>query len=155
MMKALRILSFLMVTSVLLTYMGCKPDDPPPPPVTDVQFDKLSKTWKINTVTLDGVDKTSDYTGFQLTFSGTKGTPPFNYTTSARPTLSPWKASGTWDFGAAPETQIIRDKGTADELAVTYAVTEATLTVSFTFNGAGYPARTSVVKGAWVYTFGL
>jgi len=155
MMKALRILSLLFVTSLLLTFMSCKKDDPDPPPVTDVQFDKLSKTWKINTVSLDGVDKTSDYTGFQLTFSGTKGTPPFNYATSGRPTLSPWKASGTWDFGAAPETQIIRDKGTADELSVTYAVTEATLTVSFTFNGAGYTARTGVVKGAWVYTFGL
>lgn len=140
---------------VLFTYANCGGDPPAPPPVTDVQFDKLNKTWKINTVSLDGVDKTSDYTGFQLTFSGTKGTPPFNYATTARPSLSPWPASGTWDFGAAPETQIIRDKGTADELSVTYAVTEATLTVSFTFNGTGYSARTEVVKGAWVYTFGL
>lgn len=158
MMKALRILSLLLVTSVLLTYTGCKNDDPPAPPVTDVQFDKLikGKPWKITTATLDGVDKTSDYTGFTLTFSGTKGTPPFNYATSGRPTLSPWKASGTWDFGAAPETQIIRDIGIpADVLPVTYAVTEATLTISFTFNGAGYPARTGVVKGAWVFTFGL
>ena len=155
MMKALRILSLLFVSSLLLTFLSCKKDDQATPPVTDVQFDKLSKTWKINTVSLDGVDKTSDYTGFQVTFSGTKGTPPFNYATSGRPTLSPWPASGTWDFGAAPETQIIRDKGTADELSVTYAVTEATLTISFTFNGTGYSARTGVVKGAWVYTFGL
>jgi len=155
MMKALRILSLLLVTSVLLTYMGCKKDDPEPPPVTDVQFDKLKKTWKINTVSLDGVDKTADYTGFQLTFGGTKGAPPFDYTTSGRPSLSPWPGSGKWDFGAAPETQIIRDKGTPDELAVTYAVTESTLTVSFTFNGTGYTARTGVVKGAWIYTFGL
>ncbi len=154
-MKALRILSLFAVVAVLLTYAGCKGKDPDPEPLVDIQFDKLKKTWKINTVTLDGADKTADYTGFQLTFAGTKGTPPFDYSTSARPTLSPWPASGKWDFGAAPETQFIRDKGTADELAVTYAVTESTLQISFTFNGTGYPARTNVVKGAWVYTFGL
>lgn len=155
MMKSLRILSLMALVGVLVTFSNCGDDPPPAPPVTDVQFDKLAKTWKINSVTLDGVDKTADYTGFQLALSGTKGSPPFNYTTSSRPSLSPWKASGTWDFGAAPETQIIRDKGTADELPVTYAVTESTLTVSFTFNGTGYTARTGVVKGAWVYTFGL
>jgi hypothetical protein len=156
-MKIFRVLSSLALIIVLFTYANCGGDPPAPPPVTDVQFDKLIKgtPWKINTATLDGVDKTSDYTGFTLTFSGTKGSPPFNYATAGRPTLSPWKASGTWDFGAAPETQFIRDKGTADELPVTYAVTEATLTVSFTFNGAGYTARTGVVKGAWVFTFGL
>lgn len=154
-MKAFRILALLFISAVLLTYAGCKGNDPDPVPVTDVQFDKLNKTWKINTVSLDGADKTADYTGFQLTLSGTKGTPPFNYATSGRPSLSPWPASGKWDFGAAPETQMIRDKGTADELAVTYAVTESTLTISFTFNGTGYAARTGVVKGAWIYTFGL
>lgn len=155
MMKAFRILALFFISAVLLTYAGCKGDDPEPAPVTDVQFDKLNKTWKINTVSLDGTDKTADYTGFQLTLSGTKGTPPFNYATSGRPSLSPWPASGKWDFGAAPETQMIRDKGTADELAMTYAVTESTLTISFTFNGTGYAARTGVVKGAWIYTFGL
>ena len=154
-MKAFRILALFFISAVLLTYSGCKGKDPDPAPVTDVQFDKLNKTWKINTVSLDGTDKTADYTGFQLTLSGTKGTPPFKYATSGRPSLSPWPASGKWDFGAAPETQMIRDKGTADELAITYAVTESTLTVSFTFNGTGYAARTGVVKGAWIYTFGL
>jgi hypothetical protein len=155
MMKALRILSILFVSAVLLTYMGCKDKNTDPPPVTDVQFDKLNKTWKMTGVSLDGTDKKADYTGFQLTLSGTKGTPPFNYATSGRPSLSPWPASGKWDFGAAPETQMIRDKRTADELAMTYAVTESTLTISFTFNGTGYAARTGVVKGAWIYTFGL
>lgn len=154
-MKALRILSLLFATTILLTYMGCKDKKTDPPPITDVQFDKLNRTWKINTASLDGTDKTADFTGFQLTFSGTKGSPPFNYATSGRPSLSPWPASGKWDFGAAPETQMIRDKGTADELAMTYAVTETTLTISFTFNGTGYAARTGVVTGAWIYTFGL
>lgn len=154
-MKVLRILSLVSITAVLLTYAGCKGNDPDPEPIADVQFDKLKKTWKINTVSLDGTDKTADYTNFQVTFSGTKGTPPFDYSTSGRPSLSPWPSSGKWDFGTAVETQMIRDKTTADELAMEYVVTESTLTISFNFTGAGYSARTGVVSGDWVFVFGL
>lgn len=154
-MKLLRILSLVFVSAILLTYAGCKGKKTDPEPATDIQFDKLKKTWKINTVSLDGVDKTADYTSFQLVFSGTKGTYPFDYATSGRPSLSPWPASGKVDFGTSPETQLIRDKGTVDELGLTYSVTETTLTIEFTFNGSGYAARTGVVKGAWIYTFKL
>lgn len=154
-MKAFRILSLLGLVVILLTYSGCGDDSSPPVPVTDVQLEKLAKTWKVDAVTLDGVDKKADYASFQLLISGTKGNTSFGYTTSGRPSLSPWKSGGTWEFGTAPETQIIRDKGTADELPMTYAVTETTLSISFTFNGAGYTARTGVVKGQWIFTFKL
>ena len=152
-MKAIRILAMLGLFAVLVTYANCDGSKPNPEPVTDVQLGKLSKTWKISTVTLDGVDKKADYTAFQLALSGTKGNTSFGYTTTGRPALSPWKSGGTWEFGTAPETQIIRDKGTADELAMTYTVTEATLRVDFTFSGTGYSNRTGVVKGAWKFAF--
>jgi len=154
MMKVLRILSLLGLVGLLLTYSNCKDKKSTQDPITDVQLGKLVKTWKINTATLDGVDKLADYVDFQLVLSGTKGNTSFGYSTSGRPALSPWKSSGSWEFGASPETQMIRDKGTADELAMTYAVTETTLSISFTFNGSGY-SRTGVVKGQWVYTFKL
>jgi hypothetical protein len=153
-MKVFRILSLLGLVAILLTYSSCGGDDPVSESPSDVQLGKLSKTWKINTATLDGVDKKADYAAFQLVMSGTKGNTSFGYSTSGRPPLSPWKASGSWEFGTPIETQIIRDKGTADELAMTYSVTETTLSISFTFNGAGY-SRTGVVKGQWVYTFKL
>lgn len=155
-MKAFRILSLISLVAILLTYSSCGGDDPAEESVSDVQLGKLSKTWKINTVTLDGVDKIADYASFQLIMSGTKGNTSFGYSTSGRPPLSPWKSSGSWEFGSAPETQIIRDKGTTDELAMTYAVTETTLTISFTFSGKGYTnPRTGVVTGQWIYTFKL
>ncbi len=154
-MKVLRILSLVAITAVLLTYAGCKGKDPDPEPIADVQFDKLKKTWKMTTVSLDGTDKTADYPNFQVTLSGTKGTPPFDYSTSGRPSLSPWPASGKWDFGTAVETQMIRDKGTPDELSIEYVVTESTLTISFNFTGTGYNARTGVVSGDWVFNFTL
>lgn len=154
-MKALRILSFLGLIVLLLTYSSCGRDKPVVEPITDVQMAKLTKPWKANTVTLDGVDKKADYSAFLLTLTGTKGNTSGGYSTSGRPSLSPWKASGNWEFGGSPETQLIRDKGTADEQAVTYAVTESTLSISFTFTGTGYTSRTGVVKGQWIFTFNL
>jgi len=155
-MKILRAISFLAIVAVLSTYVGCKPKGSDPEPVANVQFTKLAKTWKISTVSFDGTDRTADYTGFQLILGGTKGTPPFSYNTSGRPALSPWKASGIWEFGSAVETQIIRDKGvTADELGMTYTVTESTLTLTFTFNRDGYTLRTDQVQGPWIFTFTL
>jgi hypothetical protein len=155
-MKILRVLSLLAVVAVLSTYMGCKPKGSDPEPIADVQFTKLAKTWKVSTVSFDGEDRTADYTGFQLVLGGTKGTPPFSYNTTARPSLSPWPASGTWEFGSAVETQIIRDKGiVADELAINYTVTESTLTLTFDFDGEGYAARTNEVQGPWIFTFTL
>lgn len=115
----------------------------------------LSQTWKIKSVSLDGADKTSGYTGFTLVISGTPGASSFVYTTSSRPATSPWLGSGTWVFGADPLSDIIRDKGTADELAMKYSVNDTQLQISFNFNGTGYQARTSVVKGAWIYVFQL
>jgi hypothetical protein len=155
-MKVLRILSLISITAVLLTYAGCKGKGSDPEPIADVQFDKLKKTWKINTVSFDGTDETANYPGFQLTLSGTKGTPPFDYSTSGRPSLSPWKSTGKWEFGADAETQIIRDKNLPDDiLPMTYTVTESTLTIEFDFNRDGYSARTSQVKGPWIFTFKL
>jgi hypothetical protein len=155
-MKILRVLSLMLVSAVLLTYMGCDGGGSTPEPIEDVQFTKLAKTWKISTVSFDGADRTADYTGFQLVLGGTKGTPPFSYTTTGRPALSPWKASGTWEFGSAVETQVIRDKGVvADELAISYTVTESTLTLTFDFDGDGYTARTEEVQGPWIFTFTL
>jgi hypothetical protein len=154
-MKPFRILSFFALIVILVAYSGCGGTDTPSEPLTDTQLTKLAKTWKVASVSLDGVDKTSDYSSFQLVFSGTKGNTVFGYSTSSRPPLSPWKASGSWEYGAAVETQLIRDKGTADELPMTYAVTETTLQITFTFNGSGYTSRTGVVKGQWVFNMRL
>jgi len=156
-MKALRILTLLGLVAVLLTYSNCGGDPPPPEPITDVQLAKVAKTWKINTATKDGVDMTADYTNFVLTLSGTKGNTTFGYSTSGRPSAgSPWPQSGTWEFGDAPETQMIRDKADIDKkLDMTYSVTETTLSISFAFpKDQGY-SRTGSVKGQWIFTFKL
>ena len=154
-MKSFKVLFLVIVSGILISLTGCNKPNPVPPTDEEVQLEKLKQTWKIDEVKLDGVVKTSEYTGFTLVIAGTPGSSSFAYTTSGRPSTSPWLGSGSWVFGADPLADIIRDRGTADELAMKYSVSETQLQISFTFTGAGYNARTSVVKGAWIYTFKL
>lgn len=156
-MKILRVLSLLLVSAVLLTYMGCDGGGSTPEPIEDVQFTKLAKTWKISTVSRNSVDQTANYTGFQLVLGGIKGTPPFSYTTTGRPSLSPWPASGTWEFGSAVETQILRYNTIDDDVRdITYTVTESTLTLTFTYpDGQDGYSRTKEIQGPWIFTFTL
>lgn len=152
-MKSFKVLFLVMVSAVLISLSGCKKPDPTPPTPEEEQLAKLSQTWKIKEAKLDGVVK--DYTGFTLTINGTPGAPDFGYTTT-RPagSTTPWPSGGRWTFGADPLSDIIRDPG-PDKVDMKYSVTETQLQVSFNFTGTGYNARTSVVKGAWVFTFQL
>lgn len=143
----------LMLTVVLFIASGCKQKGGDPEPISDVQLGKLSRAWKLKNVTLDGASKKSDYASFQLTLAGTKGTDLFTYTTTARPSHSPWPASGGWSFGADVATQIIRDPKAPDALQVTYSVSDGALQLNFNFAGAGYASRISEVAGQWVFTF--
>ncbi len=149
-----KVLLSLVVFGVLLSYTGCKKKKGDPEPITDQQIEKLSKPWKVDAVTLDGVlqngtNGTSDYTNFTITLSGTKGTTSIGYTTTNRPSLSPWASSGSFTFDATtPETKLIRD----DTVPVTYSVSDIQLQTSFQYNGIGF-SRVSAVKGQWVFMF--
>lgn len=147
-MKSFKLLLTVAFIGVLFLYSGCggsKKKDPDP---ADVQLTKLSKTWKCTAATLDGSAQTG-YTNFQLTLSGTAGQKTFGYTTTGRPALSPWPASGTFTFGTDVSTQVTRDDG----LPITYAVTDAQLQITFNYTGAGIAGRVNQVKGNWVLTF--
>src|SRR4051812_20913790 len=115
---SLKILASVLVLTAL--FSACKKDDPDPVSVEDQQLAKLAASWKASSATLDGTAQTG-YDNFVLTISGTAGATSFGYTASGRPSNSPWPASGTWVFGANPESQIVRDTG-ADKLDMTYSV---------------------------------
>jgi hypothetical protein len=148
-----KILFALGIVAFLMMYSGCKKHQTEPEPITDQQLDLLTKApWKVTAVTLDGVDKKSDYANFQLTMTGTKGQTTFNFTTSGRPSLSPWPASGNFTFdGTNPATTLSRND--TPPVSVTYAATATNLTMSFQFSGNGYTARIGNVKGVWNFTF--
>ncbi len=155
MKHAVKVILIGILFSVFLASQGCKKKDDPEPSIEDKQLSLLSKTWTFgpsSSVQLDGVDQPG-YTNFSLTILGTPGEGGGGYSVSGSPTPNPWPSSGTWSFGAVPETQIIRDPlSTADKLDLTYSVSTTQLQITFNFSGTGYPGgRTSNVNGQWVF----
>jgi hypothetical protein len=145
---------YSLISAMLIFTSGCKSKNDDPEPVTSIQLTKLTKTWKLIEVTVDGTTKKSDYLSFELVIDGVKGNDLFSYSVVARPSLSPWPQSGSWSFGTNPESEIVRDPDTDDEITMQYEVTENTLQISFEFSGEGYASRTRDVGGEWVFTFG-
>lgn len=155
-MKLNTLISALLAASIL---MACKGSENKPT-VQETQLKQLAKTWTLSEVTLDGVNKktSTEYNKFKLTISGTYSSSApeaeYNYSVSGRPQLGSWPGSGKWKFStSAPETQIVRDAGTANELPLTYSLTNGQLQITFTYQGDGYASRTSIVNGQWVMTF--
>ena len=137
---------------VLVTYSGCKGKKQTDPSVEEVQLKALSKSWKVSSVTHNNTIDIAYTSSFILTISGTAGSSSFGYTVSGRPATSPWLGTGSWSFGSTVESQIVRDKGTADELPITYSVSDTNLKLSFDFSGPGYSnSKVENVAGPWVF----
>lgn len=137
---------------VLTTLSACKKDKEPS--VEAVQLGKLSKTWTLTSAVKDDTEMTG-YDNFTLTLSGSTAASTFTYAVSGRPELSPWPAGGAWTFGSTVTSQIVRDGETADELLITYTLTNTTLTLDFNFSGEGYAnnGRVNSPEGHWIFTF--
>lgn len=143
----------VLALAVILGYASCKPGGDDGPSVEEVQLGKLSRTWKVVDVVRDGDHLAAEYADFELTLSGTAGATTFNYTKKGGPDLTPWPSAGTWKFGTNPETDIIRDPAPSTKtLDMNYVVTDTQLEITFDYNGAGEPTRTSEVKGSWTFT---
>ena len=146
----------LMAIAGLLVTSGCKDDDPKPINETQLQFEKLSRTWEVTSAKLDGVDYSDYYGDFSLTVSGTSYA-SMVYVTSNRPPYSCWSAGGTLAFGPNMKTSILRDHGTINEVAIGYTLTSSSLELHFTYEGDLLEnARTNganSVTGDWIFVF--
>jgi hypothetical protein len=142
-------LSLAIVTFMLLE-CGSRHNSPAP---EEIQLNKLNANWAISSVMKDGMTQ-SGYNNLKLVINGSAFTKDYIYAVTGRPAKSPWPAGGTWTFGTDINTQIIRDKGTADELPLSYSVADTSLTIQFQFNGTGYTGgKTSAVTGNWSFVF--
>lgn len=100
-----------------------------------------STTWKLNRVTVDGVDKTSDYTGMTLkisdgTYTSTNGEPV-------------WPTSGVWKLVDNKTAE--RDGSETVRIEV---LSETTLTLSLDWQKTTFgPGRISSIQGAYSVEF--
>lgn len=150
-----RTLTLLSIASIALFFANCGGGDDNETSSEKTQLGKLTGTWEIESATLTGgtptPDKTADYAGFTLTLAGTydadnEDTYPYDFTTTNRPDLSPWPASGNWGFGSNVKTTVVRDDG----LGISYTISsDGNLTITYNYSGDGYAAKTAEVEGTW------
>jgi hypothetical protein len=151
-MKRTQFLIVLALFAAAASFVQCGSDSSAPPDPKDEQLKKLSKNWKLTSVTKDS-NPEAGYDNFELTMSGTAGQPTFAYTTAGRPsgTVTPWDASGNLTFGTDFATLLTRNDG----VQITYSVSDTQLQMTFNYTGSGFTGRTSVVQGNWTFNFGL
>lgn len=134
--------SALALMLVLLFLPGCKSASKEDPSPSDQMKSILtSGTWNLQTVTVDGVDKTSTYSALTLAFTAT--------TFSSTNGRVVWPSLGNWQFSDETGRNIKR----GDDLSI--AIGEATtskLVLSLTWNKTTF-GRVESVKGAHVFTF--
>lgn len=104
----------LAVMMMMILSCGSEKSDPSP----DVQALLTSGTWKIKTVTVDGVNKNDLFTNFTVSFSGTGFT-----AVNGAPV---WPNSGTWSFATSDKKTFIR----SDDVEVTLvSISESEMTL--------------------------
>jgi hypothetical protein len=126
----------------LLFTQSCK-EDGAQPETERVKTLLKSNTWKMQSVQVDNVDKTSVYAGLTLSFTD------INYSTTNGGGV--WPATGTWSFRDDTGKIIKRN----DNLEVTIVeISETSLKLSLSWAASAFgPGRTESVAGNHVFTF--
>ncbi len=128
--------------AVISQLTSCGSSDPKPSTQDQVKGKMVSGVWKIQSVTVDGVDKTSVYPGLTLQFTATTYT-----SANGKPV---WATSGTWEFTSADATAFKRD----DNIEVTVEATDTSLKLTLNWpTGTLGGGRVESVKGVNVFTF--
>ena len=130
------------VLTCLLALASCKKDD------ENLRTDRVRKlltrnTWTIQSVEVDGLDKTSSHAGLTLHFTNTQ------FTTTHGGVV--WPASGIWTFADDNGKRIVR----SDDIEMIIEEVSATkLVLSFTWMETTLgPGRLSSTSGEHVFTF--
>jgi hypothetical protein len=128
--------------SLAINFSGCS-DDKKITRQEEVTAALTSGTWKVNTVTVDGVDKTSTYKDLSLTFTSA------SFTSTNGGVI--WPSSGTFTFRDANATSIKRNDNLEVQIQeATTASLELGLSWTKTTLGSG---RVESIGGQHVFSF--
>ena len=134
-------------TSIQLSSCGGASGDPTPatPSKQDEVKAKLTfATWKMQSVTVDGTDKTSVYKDLSLKFTAS------GFTSTNGGVI--WPVTGTWSFADADATAIKRDDGLEVKLQ---DITDTSLKLALTWSKTTLgPGRVGSISGQHVFSFG-
>jgi hypothetical protein len=150
-------LSLFLLVSAAVFFSNCDGGDGPEKSEEELQLEKLKAgTWTLISAS-DGTDRTSEYPGMTLTYTGSfsaGGTYSHSSTATSWPSISPWEDTGTWKFvSGSASSKLIR---LSDDVEMTYTLSNSDkqLSISFNYTGPGFNnARVESVEGDWVFTF--
>ena len=116
-------------------------DDPTEQTEEEKQLKSLSASvWTMSSITLDGADVTTNFSGLVLTINSDK-------TYSTNGSYDPvWPSSGSFTFGSDINT-LTRDDG----VSMTISVSETSLTITLTYADSG--GRIDALPGDYVFSF--
>ena len=147
----------MILVSASLSYTGCSKDDNKQSE-EETQLNKLkSDQWTL-TSAADPSDRTAEYPGMKLTISGNfseGGVYQYTSTATSWPSVSPWKKSDDWKFQPAAIGSGIVRQSDLQNMDYTLSNSDKTLTIHFTYSGAGFnnAGRTKSVEGDWTFVF--
>jgi hypothetical protein len=149
-MKFYRLLSLAALMSMIVL-LGCKKDTIDPLTPEEEQLALLTGTWKLGsgTVTLDGDDRTSDWAGFEVTFTDSKG-----YSTIASFDDNVWPPAGTWDFQGTTGSGLnvlVRSDGINMNIS---SISASSLTLNFDYliTRVNKNGRVESIEGNWIFS---
>jgi len=155
-MKSLKLISIILLMGSILFMSACNKDEVITKTEAELRLEALagsgSLTWGLasgTAVTLDGDDRTSDWTGFELTFTTSK-----SYSTSASSEESVWPVTGTWDFEDPSTTAGLNVLVRSDQQKVRIDnISESNLTLSFDklLAKVNKNAKIASIEGNWVF----
>jgi hypothetical protein len=130
--------NFMMLMALLaMSACGSKKDTPEP----DVQAMLISGTWKMQEVTVDGVNKNAQFSNLSILFT------KIGFTSEGGAPV--WPLSGTWIFADAEKKSITRNDGA---IVMLRSISSSELTLALHWNqptlGGG---RTNSVQGDYVF----
>lgn len=137
------IICFALILLLVANFAGCKKKDDPKPKRELVTIALKSNLWKVQSVQIDGADRTSMWTGFTLKFEDE------TYSTTNGNVV--WPAQGTWSFTDDTATTIRRSDG-VDVVILETTPTSLKLQFSWATTTLG-GGRVESVRG--VHTFNL
>ena len=138
----------------ILICIGCKDDDTPVVDPVKERLELLAKTWEPNTgsaVTVDGIDVSSEFAGFTLTF-----TDSFSYsTTNVGPNFTDvWPDSGIWSFAINSDGSSNINVIERDGISITInSINTSSLRFSFDFLTASASGNAGI-DGSYVFDLG-
>lgn len=133
----------IVVIILMVFIQSCKTDDPTISEVDRVSTLLKGNSWKMQSVSVGGIDKTSSFAGLTLTFS--TGT----YTSTNGGLI--WPSSGTWTFADETGKIITRNDGVVINLE---EISETKLSLKLNWAKTTLGGRTTSVAGNHIFVFG-